>query len=454
MKVEQFANIMNSIDDRLVIRAKQRKRTGIFSPAVRVAAIAACICLLIGSFAVVHIANQTVIPEYKNALYSAEDVAGMFATYGTATNSYEEIEAPSADMLYTAEIPDSDRLPIFVYKRSDSETPPDKDGFESYLLELMPRISSSFGVDIPSYTIEKNNDPLTAGSLSVSTDLDDYLFSAYQYNRRISVSIYDGRSDSLSIPLNGKELLVDATLTDDEIIASLCDAEETLSYVFGISFDEVKISRSYRYDNVYLSVYFYDKDAHTLNQVNNRPIGDYIRLDFESQSESDREDYGDTDLSCKFIKFDKYTDLSQVYKSEALCRMISLKEAEALLYKGYVFGGHSCPICMAEQEKVDFKNYDLVGFEYIFGSGNLASVAIPFYSFYKETGKTEKGNIVYAVTYVPAIEISGYEEYFETQSKEHAKKIINDFFHGFSYKITSSCDPFPFSSASKRSRSF
>ena len=32
----------------------------------------------------------------------------------------------------------------------------------------------------------------------------------------------------------------------------------------------------------------------------------------------------------------------------------------------------------------------------------------------------ENGNIKYAVTYVPAVEIAGYEEYFESQKKYHS----------------------------------
>ena len=91
-------------------------------------------------------------------------------------------------------------------------------------------------------------------------------------------------------------------------------------------------------------------------------------------------------------------------------RRIPLKEAEALLYKGYVFGGHMCPQCQAEQEKISFRNYDYVGFDYYRG--------YPFYAFYKQIESDEDG-LTYALTYVPAFEVSGYEEYFKSQEAEH-----------------------------------
>lgn len=101
--------------------------------------------------------------------------------------------------------------------------------------------------------------------------------------------------------------------------------------------------------------------------------------------------------------------------------MISLSDAEALLYNGYVFGGHSCNLCMAAQDKISFKGYDYVGFEYVFGrtAGGELTDGVPFYTFYKQIGTAKNGNLIYAKTYVPAIEVSGYEEYFEAQTEKH-----------------------------------
>lgn len=68
---------------------------------------------------------------------------------------------------------------------------------------------------------------------------------------------------------------------------------------------------------------------------------------------------------------------------------------------------------------------DHVSFTYLFydGFGGLIlpqdSLGIPFYAFYKEIGTGENGNIIYARTYVPAIELDGLNTYFIEQQKEH-----------------------------------
>jgi hypothetical protein len=76
---------------------------------------------------------------------------------------------------------------------------------------------------------------------------------------------------------------------------------------------------------------------------------------------------------------------------------------------------------MAAQPAVDFSDYNFVEMKYVSGTdqrGNAKAI-VPFYIFYKKIGLSEKGNEIYAKTYVPAIEVSGYEEYFELQQKSH-----------------------------------
>jgi hypothetical protein len=95
-------------------------------------------------------------------------------------------------------------------------------------------------------------------------------------------------------------------------------------------------------------------------------------------------------------------------------KTISLAEAEELLYKGYVFGGHVCELCMMEQTAVDFEGCDKVGLYYYEG--------FPFYAFYKNLNlNNENGSQVYARTLVPAIKVEGMEKYFEKQISEHGR---------------------------------
>ena len=59
-------------------------------------------------------------------------------------------------------------------------------------------------------------------------------------------------------------------------------------------------------------------------------------------------------------------------------------------------------------------------------STNYPTGGVPFYAFYKKIGTAENGNICYAKTYVAAIEVSGYKEYFESQKNYH--KNTNEYF--------------------------
>ena len=104
--------------------------------------------------------------------------------------------------------------------------------------------------------------------------------------------------------------------------------------------------------------------------------------------------------------------------------MLSLAEAEELLYSGYCFFSVLCPNCVPESERIDFHGYDMVAIAYIEKNRYQKEVeglpdAIPFYCFYKNTGETDNGRIEYAKVYVPAIPISGYEEYFSSHSPFH-----------------------------------
>lgn len=127
---------------------------------------------------------------------------------------------------------------------------------------------------------------------------------------------------------------------------------------------------------------------------------------------------------------DEYVDLYRRSPSDKTrrafkqVRRLPLEEAEKLLYKGYVFGGHSCYLCTRDPEGVSFEGYDRVGIEYLFRSDdiinyNSTETGIPFYAFFKEIGKDDNVNIIFAKTYVPAIYVSGLDEYFERQRAYH-----------------------------------
>ncbi len=90
--------------------------------------------------------------------------------------------------------------------------------------------------------------------------------------------------------------------------------------------------------------------------------------------------------------------------------------------------GAACRLCMAEQTPVSFDDYDYVTMVYCTGTvaalsapGKAAStLSAPFYAFYKDIGESPNGNRIFARTLVPAVAVSGLDDYFERQQKEHA----------------------------------
>lgn len=55
--------------------------------------------------------------------------------------------------------------------------------------------------------------------------------------------------------------------------------------------------------------------------------------------------------------------------------------AEEMLSGCNVFGGHSCRLCMAQQERISFSDYGGVSLEYVHKETSL--IFVPFYVFRK-----------------------------------------------------------------------
>ena len=414
MKKERFFELMAQIDDDLILRAERtdipnKKRTKI----LRFGALAACFCL---------IATIFLMPRQSNANYSASDIAALFsaANDAFATNAYTKVYAPSGEYLSLSELPDDNDLAIYQLKRS--QLPLNRTNFEENADIFLSRLAEALRGKAPGYEIEKYDLPVECLHMSASISTATVWMEQTTFD-----SVFCFYTNGLPLYLNGNAIKVDPCLSDDEIIASLAAQKEELFAVFGASFGDVKVVRkynSYFRDGVsgstvnYLSVYFYNEDDHALNRTQEVPVSDYIVIDFDGDG-----DNADGFLTKASVSY-RQSRNSQTYHYDIIAskKRISLKQAEALLYKGYVFGGHSCPLCMAAQDKVSFDGYDFVDIEYVFeyNSDRYAPrKVIPFYAFYKQIGVCSNGNLIYAKTYVPAIEVDGYEEYFQGQMKNH-----------------------------------
>ena len=53
------------------------------------------------------------------------------------------------------------------------------------------------------------------------------------------------------------------------------------------------------------------------------------------------------------------------------------------------------------------------------GEGKVCDFGFLFYIFYKLMGTDDNRILLYTKTYVPAIEVKGYVEYFQSQERNH-----------------------------------
>lgn len=398
---------------------------------LRFGAVAACVVLIVGGFSAALMLHgdqpakspPPSIPTWDDARLSAEEVSKLFEfnDNAAATNAYTEVFVPDAAHLRIGELPEEEFIGVYRYT-NEGDVPKEKE-VRSFVDGFLPRLTVSLDATILEYEVRKIEH---TEALNVDVRMDPYVVWAWQYEGYCYTSVTN-LSWSHRIVLDGETVQIDQRLPDDEILTSLQTVKEKLFAIFGASFFDAKIVRRYgpysEYGAEQICVYFYDKGAHPLNSTQDEPVSDYICLDFDNFENSAEDNVSKgvlTDVSVRYKKNRKA--ITEECACTANARRISLEEAEALLYKGYVFGGHVCPLCMAEQDKVSFEDYDFVDVEYVFGWDLTAAkptMGLPFYAFYKEVKTSENGNHMYAKAYVPAIEVSGWDECFEKQTNEH-----------------------------------
>ena len=436
MKKKEWNEGLNYLDPDLVekhieqkerLRQKNKKAKGAW---LRFGAIAACFLLIVSAVIAVPMlqkSNLPDVPTWDTAQYSAEDIAKLFDSmnlYGASTNAYTKIYVPDSKYLYIGNMTDDEYLNLYQHTQTDKEL--NEVELNAFIDAFLPKLAESLDAPVPQYNIEENNYS-TGNTLSASVYIGSYYLSVSQNTQRNLLGLCK-LEDNKQIVIDGETIQIDQRLSDEEILDSIHSIKNKLFGIFGVSFSNAKVVRrfgSYTKHGVeHIDIYFYDEGAHDLNSSHPRPITDYISISFDNFSNYSGDIVSDSILTVSSVYYSKNrSDIGDTqYNVVANAKRISISEAEALLYNGYVFGGHSCPWCMMAQDKIDFEGYDFVDIEYVFkysDENGTPSIGIPFYAFYKNIGTSENGNTIYAKTYVPAIEVSGYKEYFESQKDNH-----------------------------------
>lgn len=453
MKKNDLNRGLNHIDDDLVeeyismsarLEGRPRKR-GII---LRAVAIAACVCLVIGALAVIPLFEReqpnppeqtetesttpgedvTLPPEppvWEEAGLTAAQVASVFnrgIESVVPTSAYQKIKVASRDQLSVPPMLDAKYLEIFENRTEYPAANPE--AFRAFVDSFYPALIAALGAPDTAYEINVDKKD---GSSDIMMEVQNVYLAMIEREDGYTVSIdnalsYDAEAGPLWT-LGGIPVQVDQRLSDEEMLASLQELKDVLFAIFGVEFTDVAINRYYsasRLSNLHIT--FYNQKDHTLNQEP-RILSDSITINFDNQKNFPGDIVSDTVLQICNVYYTKYYQpAEQRFAIGAYAKRISLEEAEQLLYKGYVFGGHACPLCQEAQDPVSFEGYDYVGMTYEFAYDVETwreTMAIPFYVFYKQIGTDENGKLIFAKTYVAAIEVSDYDAYFEIQQSNH-----------------------------------
>ena len=453
MKKNDLNRGLNHIDDDLVeeyismsarLEGRPRKR-GII---LRAVAIAACVCLVIGALAVIPLFEReqpnppeqtetesttpgedvTLPPEppvWEEAGLTAAQVASVFnrgIESAVPTSAYQKIKVASRDQLSVPPMLDAEYLEIFENRTEYPAANPE--AFRAFVDSFYPALVEALGA--PDITYEINVDKKD-GSSDIMMEVQNVYLAMIEREDGYTVSIdnalsYDAEAGPLWT-LGGIPVQVDQRLSDEEMLASLQELKDVLFAIFGVEFTDVAINRYYSDSQLSdLRITFYNQKDHPLNQEPSI-LSDSLTISFDNHKNFPGDIVSDTVLQICDVYYTKYYQpAEQRFAVSAYAKRISLEEAEQLLYKGYVFGGHACPLCQEAQDPVSFEGYDYVGMTYEFAYDVETwreTMAIPFYVFYKQIGTDENGKLIFAKTYVAAIPVSDYDAYFENQQNNH-----------------------------------
>ena len=438
--IERFAEIESEILKKGAARIKRRVLLSLIAAVLSTA-------ILCGAFAVLSIgkdgeeepSERPVIKiDSDVAFYEAEDVASVFdgpAVDSVKTNAYVTIDAPSLDELDIIPVPEEEYLT--TYRKREVDKAFDPIGFSLDVKRIASRFATASGKEINEPDTEFESDRYSGDYYSGECENEDYRLRFLQSPTVFKAFIYpqmQKNGEQYNFPpivLDGMTLSVDQRQSDEEIIESLSEIKESLFEVFGAEFSDTKVVRnygSYTENGVEsLSIYLYNESDNPINPYVLVPHSDYIQIYFDNVQNYSGDVVSDGVLTnCDVSYVEHRVDVKKSYVAEASVKIISLEEAEEMLYNGYVFGGHSCKLCMEAQEEISFEDYDAVGLSYVCGEGDDALV-IPFYTFYQKIGKCKNGNFTYAKTYVSAVKVSGLEEHFDMQTKEHKSQFTENF---------------------------
>ena len=346
--------------------------------------------------------TEPVDPIPGDPVFTAEQIAELFKdTDQKTTNAYTTVFSPSADGLYYGNSAVPGTNSIAVYGISSPSAPATPEGAAAFGERYLDGVCSALGIEKPEYSIKKS----TISSLPTEYEAEMTTEGAFlTFFESPTNDVFSIGSLWGSVDLNGFIVVPDPSNDDEAIKSSLEPLRMTLCGLFGVDLRDVSVDRSYNGNGLWsLAVQYYDAAANGVD-FGVCQCSDSIMVRFSGNAGT----FSSSNIIFRHFRFSP----SEICASPSYEALVPLKEAERLLSLGYVFGGHCCPLCVAEQKFIDFEDYDSVRIEYKNG--------VPFYAFFKNIGRSNGGAVgEYAEALVPAVKVSGLPEYFEAQEAAH-----------------------------------
>lgn len=399
MKGEQISDALQMLRDDTIEETEQ-VRGGKRKPARRriwtAAAVAACLCIVVGAV-VVQTAQNTDdgrITAEKITEYSGEQILGG------ATETYITKQADALQDLMWSPIQDNSEvavLPVYQPKTINNLNRYADECTEFFAQELSDVLSVSTevkeGSDIGHEKDFWRTDSISCNEWTATVRVQN-TYGAVQAQYILAAP--DG------IPLLGTVVPVDAG--DEEILAVVSPILDVFNVVFGKNYKAQVVSRRTDTEQEWVYVHAWENAGDPAQQMYSTYM-DYVYITFTNTYASDK---SELHLCSAWHTVNELESIS-----ETDTPLLSLAEAEEELEQGYIFLGHVCPVCVSMNTEVDFTDYD--GVEIVYRGGTFFTYNIPYYAFYKQTEEE-----TFAVTYVPAVKVEGMEEYFKTQESWHS----------------------------------
>jgi len=337
---------------------------------------------------------------------------GGIVYMGGETTSYSTVDVLSSKYLYIDPLPKDEYVTVY---RTTQGLPLNQNEFSLFSEKYAPKLSAALGESVPKYTFESMGH-------YISAEEDDHPLSMQQYKSFHAIRYWNydlDNSGKNNMVFDGITVVIDQSKSDSQIKKSLQPLKEKLEKIFDTKFVNLDIYRYYddysEAGAVSVLVVFSNSDDETIKKS--------VKLEFDNRSHHESDIVSKNKLYK--INFTYWEERGENVRDDvAVVRIkkLPLKKAEQYLSKGYVLSLQGCAICQSLQEPVDFTDYDYV--EIVQRTANRENDdgtydIIPFYAFYKYIGKGKNGNEIYAKTYVPAIEVSGWEKYFKNKHKNH-----------------------------------